>query len=103
MSRFSFVAVLLLLAVSLNAAAQNRSTELDQAHRDLVAAQRALEEARERREEVRIPNPDDRIGIASGKSRLLPEYFEEQRRAERAVIAAEERYHRALERWQQLR
>jgi hypothetical protein len=94
---------ILLLAASLGAAAADRSTELDQAYQNLVAAQRALEEAKERREQIEEPEPGERIGTAKGASRLLPQYFERQRTAERDLIAAEQRYDRALERWKRLR
>ena len=93
----------LLAAGSLAAHAQDRSTELEQAYQEVVAAQRALGEAKNRRDQVEEPEPGDRIGTAKGASRLQPEYFERQRTAERDVAAAEARYERALDRWNQLR
>jgi len=95
--------VAFLLAASLTAGAADRSTELDQAYQNLIAAQRALEDAKERRDVIEEPEPGERIGTAKGTSRLLPQYFERQRTAERDRLAAEERYERALERWNQLR
>jgi len=102
MKKLSLVAALL-LAGSWSVAAADRASELDQAYREMVAAQRALEEVKERREQVEEPEPGERIGTAKGASRLLPQYFERQRTAERDLIAAEQRYERALERWNQLR
>jgi hypothetical protein len=98
-----FGVAILLLAGSLGAAAADRATELDRAYQELVAAQRALEAAKDRRERVQEPEPGERIGIAKGGSRLLPQYFERQRTGERDLIAAERRYERALERWNALR
>jgi len=94
---------ILLLAGSLSVAAADRATELEQAYQNLVAAQLALEAARERRDQTEEPEPGERIGTAKGASRLVPQYFERQRTSERDLIAAEERYERALERWKQLR
>lgn len=102
MRKIAFVASLL-LAASWSAIAADRSTELDKAYQELVAAQRALEEAKDRREHVEEPEPGERIGTAKGGSRLLPQYFERQRTSEREVLSAEQRYERALERWNQLR
>lgn len=99
----SLCIAVLLLAGSMSVAAADRSAELDQAYQSLVAAQRALEDAKERREQVEEPEPGERIGTAKGRSRLVPQYFERQRTAERDLVAAEERYERALERWNQLR
>jgi len=94
---------ILLCAGFCSVAAADRTTELDQAYQELVAAQRALDEAKGRREQVEEPEAGDRIGTAKGGSRLQPEYFERQRTAERDLAAAEERYSRALERWNNLR
>jgi len=94
---------ILLLAGSLAAVAADRTTELDKAYENLVAAQRALDEAKERRDQIEEPEPGERIGTAKGGSRLLPQYFERQRTVERDLVAAEQRYERALERWKQLR
>jgi hypothetical protein len=101
MKKFTFV-VLLLAGVS-SAVAADRSTELDKAYEELVAAQRALDEAKTEREQIEEPEPGERIGTAKGGSRLLPQYFERQRASERDRIAAEQRYERALERWNELR
>ena len=102
MRKIVFVAFLL-LAGSFSAVAADRSSELDKAYQELVAAQIALEEAKDRREQVEEPESGERIGTAGGKSRLAPEYFERQRSTDRDLIAAELRYERALERWKQLR
>jgi hypothetical protein len=102
MKKFTFVAVLLLAGLS-SAVAADRSTELDKAYQELVAAQRALDEAKTQREQIEEPEPGERVGIAKGGSRLSPQYFERQRTSERDLIAAEQRYERALERWKELR
>ena len=102
MKKRAFVAIVL-LAGSLGISAADRSTELDKAYQELVAAQRALEEAKGQREQVEEPEPGERIGTAKGGSRLLPQYFERQRASARDLAAAEERYERALERWNRLR
>jgi hypothetical protein len=102
MKKFTFVAVALLAGLS-SAVAADRSTELDKAYQELVAAQRALDEAKAEREQVEEPKPGERIGTAKGASRLLPQYFERQRTSEQDRIAAERRYERALERWNELR
>jgi hypothetical protein len=102
MTKFTFVAIALLAGCS-SVIAADRSTELDKAYQELVAAQRALDEAKTQREQIEEPQPGERIGTAKGGSRLLPEYFERQRTSERDRIAAERRYERALERWNELR
>jgi hypothetical protein len=102
MKKIVYVAVLLLFGLS-SALAADRSTELDKAYQELVAAQRALEELKDRREQDEEPEPGDRIGTAKGGSRLLPQYFERQRTSERDLASAELRFERALERWKELR
>jgi hypothetical protein len=92
-----------LIATATGAADPKRSGELERAYDDMVGAQRALEDAKQRRDRETEPAGEDRIGTARGASRLLPQYFERQRSIEREVALAQWRYEQALERWNALR
>ena len=92
----------LVLLVTAGAAEPSRTADLDRAYRDMVTAQRALNDAKQRRDQME-PEEGERAGTAKGKSRLLPEYFERQRSLERAVALAQWRYDQAVERWNALR
>jgi hypothetical protein len=94
--------VFLVLAVAAGAADPKRSAELERAYQDMVAAQHALDDAKERRDGLQ-PEEGDRAGTAKGTSRLKPDFFERQRSLEREVALAQWRYEQALERWTALR
>ena len=97
-----FLATLFVLAVAAGAADPNRSAELERAYQDMVAAQRVLEGAKQRRDRLE-PEEGERAGTAKGTSRLKPDYFERQRSLEREVALAQWRYEQATERWTALR
>src|SRR5262252_4257051 len=59
--------------------ASSRSAVLDQADARIKAAAQALKEAEERQQQGIEPLPGERMGTASGKSRLAPRYFSRQR------------------------
>ena len=79
------------LAVAAGAADPKSSAELERAYQDMVAAQRLLEGAKQRRDHL-APHP--------GKD--TDHYFESQRSHEREVALAQWRYDQALERWNTL-
>jgi len=64
--------------------------EISDAERELAVARRKLETGRE-------PLPGERLGTASGRSRLSPEYQSRIAELERAVAAADARVKRAYE------
>lgn len=92
-----------LFAAAVGAFAQDRPSELTRAYDAMVATQRALEDAKQRRDQSTEPDAEERIGTAKGASQLLPQYFERQRSLERDVVVAERRYERAVERWNAVR
>lgn len=100
MRRILLLALTLLLATG--AADPARTTELDRAYHDMVAAQRVLDDAKQRRDRME-PQGGERAGTAKGGSRLRPEYFERQRTLEREVAMAQWRYDQAVQRWNELR
>ena len=97
-----FLLIILSLAFATGAADPKRSADLDRAYDEMVIAQRALDDAKQRRDRVE-PQAGERIGTAKGKSRLGPEYFERQKSLEREVALAQWRYEQAVERWNALR
>jgi len=90
------------LAAGVAAADPKRSAELERAYEDMVAAQRALDDAKQRRDRLE-PAEGERAGTAKGASRLTPDYFERQRSLEREVALAQWRFEQATERWRALR
>src|SRR5687768_8302060 len=94
--------VVVLAVAAAGAAEPKRSAELERAYQDMVAAQRALDDAKQRRDGLE-PEEGERAGTAKGTSRLKPDYFERQRSLEREVALAQWRYEQALERWTALR
>jgi len=96
-------AVFALCAAATVALAQARSEELERAYAEVVAAQKALDEARRKREEGVEPLPGERIGTVSGKSRLTEAYLERQKALEEEVRAAERRLAEAYRRWNDLK
>jgi len=82
--------IILSLAFATGAADPQRAAELERARQDMVTAQRALDDAKERR---------DALAQQPGKE---GEYFERQRSLERDVALRQWRYDQALERWNTL-
>jgi hypothetical protein len=76
-----------LLAVATGAADPLRSAEIERAYKDMVTAQRALEEAKQQRD--RVPQKPDKEA----------EFFERQRSLERDVALKQWVYDQARERW----
>ncbi|MDW8468971.1 MAG: hypothetical protein RML56_08420 [Burkholderiales bacterium] len=85
------------------APAQSLREERERAWSEALAAQKALEEARRRRDEGVEPQPGERLGTVGGRSRLTDAYFARQRALEDEVRAAEARLARAYERWNALK
>ena len=92
----------LVLLVATGATDPTRTAEIDRVYQDMVIAQRALDDAKQRRDQME-PEDGERAGTAKGTSRLLPDYFERQRSIEREVAMAQWRYDQAVERWNALR
>lgn len=78
------------LAMATGAADPKISAELERAYQDMMVAQRALDDARQRRDR---PAPDSGKGYD----------FDRQRSLEREVALAQWRYDQALERWNTLK
>ena len=93
-----FLLIIFLLAVATGAADPKRSAELERAYQDMVAAQRALDDAKQRRDRPERPS-GERAATARDASPVAPEYFERQRTLEREVALAQWRYDQARERW----
>lgn len=70
---------------------------LDKADAEVRAAQEALEAAKHAREAGEEPLPGERLGTATGGSRLSDAYEERQRQLEKAVTDAEARLQRAYD------
>lgn len=68
-----------------------------------MEARHALREAEERRDRGIEPLPGERVGTASGASRLRPEYIERQEKLVQDVAFAQWRLDQALKRWNALR
>ena len=76
-----------LLAVATAAADPQRPAEIERAYRDMVTAQRALEEAKQQRDSLG-PQPDKESN-----------YFDRKRSLEREVALKQWVYDQARERW----
>jgi hypothetical protein len=93
-----FLLIVFLLAVATGAADPKRSAELERAYQDMVAAQRALDDAKQRRD-GKVPEPGERAETVKNMARPTPDYFDRQRSLEREVALAQWRYDQARERW----
>jgi hypothetical protein len=102
MRRFFFIALIALAGMA-SAQAPERHAALERAYDDAVAAQAAWQQAEEARARGVEPLAGERVGTASGRSRLAPEYWERQSRAEEELRLARERLDEALARWNALR
>jgi len=69
----------------------------DAANDEVLAAQKALDDAKRQRDEGQEPKPGERLGIAKGGSRLSEAYEERLRALDQAVTDAEARLQRAYE------
>ena len=66
------------------AAGQRKGNDLEDARKQLKAAEAARDSAKE-------PQPGERLGTAKGGSRLTDDYFKRQKTADEAVAAARKR------------
>ena len=96
------VFVFLLLAASA-VAAQERTSDLDQAYEDARVECAALKDLEAGREQGREPLPGERLGTGKGKSRLTEKYFERQAMLEQDLERARERCEQAMKRWNDLK
>jgi len=96
------VFVFLLLAASA-LAAQERTSDLDQAYEDARVECSALKDAENLREQGREPLPGERLGNAAGKSRLTQKYFARQAMLDQELERARERCEQAMKRWNDLK
>lgn len=64
---------------------------LDDAHAEVLAAERALEDARTRKVAGKDPLPGERLGLSGGGTRLGPAYETRQQALDEAIAAAEAR------------
>lgn len=69
----------------------------DAANDEVLAAQKALDDAKRQRDEGQEPKPGERLGTAKGGSRLSEAYEERLRALDHAVTDAEARLQRAYE------
>lgn len=97
----------LFIAISMLAAfgvlAQDRRSELDKAYEEARAAQLALKQAEERRDQGIEPQPGERQGTSSGGTRSTESYYGRQQLLEHEVEMARRRYDAALKRWNDLK
>jgi len=96
------VFVFLLLAASA-VAAQERTSDLDQAYEDARVECSALKDAENLREQGREPLPGERLGNVAGKSRLTQKYFARQAMLDQELDRARERCEQAMKRWNELK
>ena len=89
--------------VAFAALAQDRSAELDKAYEEARAAQLALKQAEERRDQGIEPQAGERQGTAAGGTRPTPQYMGRQQLLEQEVEMARRRYESALKRWNDLK
>ena len=105
MKRFVLRSVLTLLmaALAVAAAAQNRSAELDKAYEEARAAYNEYQQALKRRDEGVESQPGERTGSAAGGSRPNQNYFARQAILEQEVETARKHYEAAMKRWNDLK
>jgi hypothetical protein len=96
------VALALLLCAGA-AAAQDRSTQLDNAYEEARSAYNALQEAEQRRDAGVESQPGERQSSAAGGSRPTGNYFARQAILEQEVEQARRRYEAAMRRWNDLK
>lgn len=81
----------------------SKPTTLDAAEAEIRAASTALEDAKRRLDEGREPQPGERIGTASGRSRLTQDYANRIKSLEDQMNNAQERLDRAYRQRNELR
>ncbi|HEX4928538.1 MAG TPA: hypothetical protein VFV74_11085 [Burkholderiales bacterium] len=96
------IALALLLCVA-DAAAQNRSAELDKAYQEARDAYNALQEAQARRDQAVESLPGERQSSASGGSHPTGNYFVRQAILEQQLELARQHYRAAMKRWNDLK
>jgi len=74
---------------------EKRSATADAQRRELEAAHEQLKKAQAERETGKEPLPGERLGTATGASRLTDEYWQRQKNLEAAVEAARRRVEQA--------
>ncbi len=89
--------------IACGAVAQDRRSELDKAYEEARAAQLALQQAEERRNEGIAAQEGDRQGTASGGTRPTQQYLGRQQLLEHELEMARRRYDAALRRWNDLK
>lgn len=72
-------------------ASSTAASALDAAHAEVIAAEKALEEARARKAAGKDPLPGERLGLSGGGTRLGPAYETRQKSLDEGIAAAEER------------
>lgn len=105
MKRFVLRSVLTLLmaALAVAAAAQNRSAELDKAYEEARAAYNAYQQALARRDQGIESQAGERTASAAGGSRPNENYFARQAILEQQVELARQRYEATMKRWNDLK
>jgi hypothetical protein len=91
------------MLVAFAALAQDRRSELDKAYEEARAAQLALKQAEERRDQGIEAQAGDRQGTSSGATRPTPQYLGRQQLLEQETEMARRRYDAALRRWNDLK
>lgn len=81
----------------------SQTARLEQAEREIREALQSVEHARRRLEEGREPLPGERMGTASGRSRLSPAYEERIKRLEQDIVEAERRLNESYRKRNELR
>ena len=90
-------------AAALDKRLRDRAAALDRAHREIVVAERAFEEARRRLEEGKELQPGEIQSSAIGTTRVLPEYYDRIKKLEDNVAKAQARLDRVYSDRNQLR
>jgi hypothetical protein len=90
-------------AAALDKRLRERAAALDRAHREIVDAERAFEEARRRLEEGKELQPGEIQSSATGTTRVLPEYYDRIKKLEDNVARAQTRLDRVYSERNQLR
>jgi chromosome segregation ATPase len=90
-------------AAALDQRLRERTTTLDRAHREIVVAERAVEDAKRQLETGKELLPGELQNSATGGTRVLPEYFDRIKKLEDNVTKAQTRLDRVYSERNQLR
>jgi hypothetical protein len=90
-------------AAALDQRLRERTSALDRAHREIVVAERAVEEAKRQLETGKELLPGELQTSATGGTRVLPEYFDRIKKLEDNVTKAQTRLDRVYSERNQLR